>query len=118
MDRDGTIDLEEELSLRESSLGYAVQNMRQIEVFDLPKTEEHHLVSYTQEVGLSSMLVTPLIHGQQIIGVLNVYTLAPHRFSNDERNVFQTLARIQLHPECSSVSKGSRTESTCVKAKR
>ena len=68
--------------------------MRQIEVFDLPKTEEHHLVSYTQEVGLSSMLVTPLIHGEQIIGVLTVYTLSPHRFTNDERNVFQTLARM------------------------
>ena len=94
MDRDGTIDLEEELSLRDSSLGYAVQNMRQIEVFDLPKTEEHHLVFYTQEVGLSSMLVTPLIHGEQIIGVLTVYTLSPHRFTNDERNVFQTLARM------------------------
>ena len=66
----------------------------QIEVFDLPKTEEHHLVFYTQEVGLSSMLVTPLIHGQQIIGVLTVYTLSPHRFTNDERNVFQTLARM------------------------
>ena len=31
---------------------------------------------------------------QSVIGVLNVYTREPHRFSNDERNIFQTLARM------------------------
>ena len=38
------------------------------------------------------MLVTPLFYGEEIIGVLNVYTKVPHRFSNDEKNIFQTLA--------------------------
>lgn len=94
MDRNGVIDLEEDLDLRDSSVGSAVQGWRQIEVFDLCKTEEHHLVHYTQEAGLSSMLVTPLLYGQEIIGVLNVYTRDSHRFSNDERSIFQTLARM------------------------
>ena len=90
--REGPIGLEENLDLRESSVGSAVQRRRQVEVFDLRKTEEHHLVHYTQEAGLASMLVTPLLYGQEVIGVLNVYTKVPHRFSNDERSIFQTLA--------------------------
>ena len=44
MDRDGTIDLEEDsLSVRALWLCSSKHANR---VFDLPKTEEHHLVSY------------------------------------------------------------------------
>ena len=92
MDRDGAVNLKEALVLRDSSVGTAVLGLRQVEVFNLPQTEEHHLIHYTQEAGLVSMLVTPLFSGEEIIGVLNVYTKVPHRFSNDEKNIFQTLA--------------------------
>ncbi|MBT5379070.1 MAG: GAF domain-containing protein [Opitutae bacterium] len=92
MDRDGSVNLEESLALGDSSVGTAVMGLRQIEVLNLPQTEEHHLVRYTQEAGLVSMLVTPLFFGEEIIGVLNVYTKEPHRFSNAEKNIFQTLA--------------------------
>ncbi len=94
MDRHGRLELEETLDLRESSVGAAVVGRRQVEVYNLRKTEEHHLVHYTQEAGLASMLVTPLLHGHEIIGVLNVYTRKLHRFSNEERGIFQTLARM------------------------
>ena len=58
------VDLKESLALRDSSVGTAVLGLRQVEVFNLPQTEEHHLVHYTQEAGLVSMLVTPLFYGE------------------------------------------------------
>ena len=94
VDRNGTLELEEELDLRESSIGTAVHSMRQVEIFNLKRTEEYHLLEFIQEAKLESMLVTPLMHGVEVLGVLNVYTRVPHRFSNEERALFQTLARM------------------------
>jgi len=92
MDRNGRLDLEEILHVRDSSIGTAVHNRRQIEVVNVKRTEENHLVRFIQETGLESMLVTPVQNGDEIQGVLNVYTTRPHRFSNEERALFQTLA--------------------------
>ena len=92
MDRNGQLDLEEILHVRDSSIGTAVQNRRQVEVVNVKRTEENHLVRFIQKTGLESMLVTPLQHGEEIQGVLNVYTKRPHRFSNEERALFKTLA--------------------------
>ena len=92
MDQNGKVDLEETLHVRDSSIGTSVHNRRQIEVVNVKRTEENHLVQYIQEAKLESMLVTPLQHGEEIQGVLNVYTKRPHRFSNEERALFQTLA--------------------------
>jgi len=94
VDRNGTLELEEELDLRESSIGTAVHSMRQVEIFNLKRTEEYHLLEFIQEAKLESMLVTPLMHGVEVLGVLHVYTRVPHRFSNEERALFQTLARM------------------------
>jgi signal transduction histidine kinase len=92
MDRNGPLELEETLHIRESSIGTAVQSRRQVEVAHVGRTEEHHLTQFIQSESLVSMLVTPLLHGSEVQGVLNVYTQVPHRFSNEERTLFQTLA--------------------------
>ena len=94
MDRNGQLELEESLGLRDSSIGTAVLNGRQVEVANLRKTEENHLVQFMQDAELESMLATPLHVGKEIQGVLNVYTKVPYRFSNVERDLFQTLARM------------------------
>ena len=92
MDRNGQLDLKEILSIRDSSIGAAVQNRRQVEVVKVRRTEEHHLTDFIQNSELESMLVTPLLDGHEVQGVLNVYTRFPYRFSNEERALFQTLA--------------------------
>ena len=94
MDRNGQLELQETLGLRDSSIGTAVINGRQVEVANLMKTEENHLVQFIQEAKLASMLATPLHVGKEVQGVLNVYTKNPYRFSNVERDLFQTLARM------------------------
>jgi signal transduction histidine kinase len=94
IDRAGKLELGETLALRDSAIGTAVLNRRQIEVANIRRTEENHLVRFIQEAKLESMLVTPLLAGLDVVGVLNVYTKIPHRFSNVERDLFQTLARM------------------------
>ncbi len=82
----------ERLVLTESAIGTAIQRNKIIEVHDLPRTEEHHFVRLTQRANLVSMLSCPVVYENKVIGVLNAYTDRHHRFNNEERRVFQTIA--------------------------
>jgi len=85
---------QEKLSLDESSVGTAIRHKRQVEVLDLPRTEEHHFVPVVQKFGLVSMLATPLFFEDRRIGVLCAYTDSLHRFNNDEKKVMAGLASL------------------------
>lgn len=82
----------EEFPADESSVGVAIQRRKQIEVFNVPRTEEHPSLAVME--GLSSLLATPLVIEDDVIGVLNVYTDQVHRFNNDERRILATLASL------------------------
>lgn len=84
----------EELGVEESSLGTAVRQKRQVEVLDLPRTEEHHFVRLVQEEGLVSMLATPVLFEGEPLGVLSVYLDRAHRFNNDEKKRMTALASL------------------------
>ncbi len=85
---------QEKLALDESSVGTAIRHLRQVEVLDLPRTEEHHFVPVVQKFGLVSMLATPLTFEEKGIGVLCAYTDCLHRFNNDEKKVMTGLASL------------------------
>ncbi len=85
-------DYTEKLNLEDSALGSAILYRKQVEVADLPKTEEHHFVPVVQSEGLISMLATPITYEGEAIGVLNVYTGASHRFDNGEKSLYAALA--------------------------
>jgi len=87
-------DYSESLQLEESAIGTAIRRRRQVEVPDLPRSEEHHFVDVVQNEGLVSMLSTPLMFEDQVVGVLNLYTAQRHRFSNSERTIVAALAGI------------------------
>ena len=40
------------------------------------------------------MLATPIVFNNEVIGLLNAYTTHQHRFNNDEKKVFATLAQL------------------------
>ncbi len=84
----------EEHTLGESVIGVALRRHKQVSVYDLPKTEEHHLVRIVQENKLRSMLSTPIICDDIAIGVLNIYTHQPRSFSNDERSILRSLSSL------------------------
>jgi len=84
----------ETLRLEESAIGTSIRRKKQVEVADLPRSEEHHFVEVVQSEGLVSMLASPLMFEDQVVGVLNLYTDKRHRFSNDERNLLAALCGI------------------------
>lgn len=88
---DGPIEANEKITLKDSALGAAVHRQKQIEIANLLFTEENDFIKVIHREGLISMLSTPMLFNDQVIGVLNAYTDKPHRFNNDEKKVFATL---------------------------
>ena len=83
------------LPIDESSLGVAVRRQKQIEVLELAKTEENLAVlEAIQNESLVSLLASPMVFEGDVIGVLNVYTDHLHRFNNEEKRLFATLANL------------------------
>lgn len=88
----GPVDVETVVNLNDSAVGAAIRRHKQIEVHDLSFTEENEFAKVITREGLASMLATPIYFGNEAIGVLNAYTDQPHRFNNDEKNIFRALA--------------------------
>ena len=90
----GKIPLKERIPLDRSALGAAIHRRKQVEVHDLKFTEENDFLFTVQREGFVSMLASPIIFGEETIGVIIAYTDTSHRFNNDEKNAFTTLAGI------------------------
>lgn len=82
-----------DLPVEESSAGIALLRRKQVEVADVRKTEVFlPLLQVAQRDRLVSLLCTPIAFEEKVLGVLSAYTVTPHRFSNDERKLFEALA--------------------------
>lgn len=92
--RKGTVKADITLDIDDSAVGAAIHRLKQVEVTDLAFTEENDFQDIIQREGLVSMLSSPIVFNDQVIGVLNAYTRRQHRFNNDEKKVFETLAGI------------------------
>jgi len=90
--RHGVLEGKHTLPLSTSSISATIHRKKQVEVNDLAFTEENDFLKVIHQEGLVSMLSTPIMFGEEVIGVLNAYTNRPHRFNNDEKKVFATLA--------------------------
>ncbi|MGZ0656773.1 GAF domain-containing protein [Coraliomargarita sp. W4R53] len=90
----GVVEEKLTLPLEESALGASIHRRKQIEIHDLAFTEENDFLRTIQREGLISMLASPIIFGEEVIGVIIAYTNQSHRFNNDEKNVFTTLAGV------------------------
>lgn len=89
---DGPLEAEETLGVEQSAVGAAIRGNRQIEVSDLLRTEEHHFTQFIRSENLQTMLVTPLAFENEVIGVLNVYMAARHRFNDEAKRILGALA--------------------------
>lgn len=94
VNRTGKIDASVKMSLNDSVVGSAIHRRKQIEVNDLSFTEENDFISIIKSEGLVSMLVSPIILEDEIVGVLNAYTKRKHRFNNDEKKAFAALSSL------------------------
>lgn len=90
----GLIQAEQSILIINSAVSAAVHRKKQIEVADLAFTEENDFLEIIQREGLVSMLSSPIFFGDEVIGLLNAYTQYKHRFNNDEKKLFSTLASL------------------------
>lgn len=81
-----------QIDLRDSAIGGSVRRKKQIEIHNILYTEENAFNKIILRDKLYSMLVTPIIFKNEVIGVLNTYTDEMHRFSNDEKQIALALA--------------------------
>lgn len=90
----GSKDEQARLDLNHSALGAVVFRHKQVEVQDLNFTEENDFLPLLQREGFISMLASPILFGDEIIGAIAAYTKSTHRFNNEEKKVFKTLAEM------------------------
>jgi signal transduction histidine kinase len=84
-----------DLPLNETLAGVSVHRRKQVEALDVQRTEVFPpLLEMVKQDSLASLLCTPIIFEAQVIGVLSAYTDRPHRFSNDERRLFDAMASL------------------------
>jgi signal transduction histidine kinase len=72
----------------------AIHTRRQVEYPNVQSPEFADLVDLPREATLRSVLATPLLYENEVIGVLAVFTDHIHRFNNDEKRLCAALASL------------------------
>jgi len=80
------------LKVDESLVGVVARRMRPVTVLNVQTDPRYHEIEMARRENLVSLLSVPLVFSARPVGVLNVYTREPHRFSNEEIKLLQTLA--------------------------
>ena len=104
------------LPVEDSQLGVVINSRKPVYLPDARKSDTFEHMEMAEREGLVSMLAVPLLAAQEVLGVLNVYTDAPHRFANEEIKLLSTLAnysaiaiqRARLHEQTVTVEEQLR----------
>ncbi len=80
------------LSVGDSLLGSVVRRRRPLQVENVQTSPRYQHPEIARLEGLVSLLSVPLLYHERALGVLNVYTGAPHSFSNEEIQVLSAFA--------------------------
>jgi len=80
------------LRLGEGVAGKVVLSGKSIIVKDVRKSPDYRSVAVAKKEGLCSLLCMPLKVKDRIIGVLNLYTSKPHKFTASEMSVLEAVA--------------------------
>ena len=80
------------VKLSESVAGRAIAEKKPVTIRDVRKAPEYQFPDIAKREGLCSLVALPLSVKNEIIGVLNCYTAAPHVFSDEEISLLCALA--------------------------
>jgi signal transduction protein with GAF and PtsI domain len=80
------------IKIGEGISGKAAAENRPIAVYDVQKDRDYKYKEMAEKEGISSLLCVPLSVKGKVIGVLNLYTSKPHRFSKSEIQVLSSVA--------------------------
>lgn len=82
------------LSVADSLMGVVLRRQKPMQIQNVQTDSRYQNVEIARQEGLVSLLSVPLRHGEKASGTLNVYTGAPHSFSNEEIRILQALAEL------------------------
>lgn len=80
------------LGVSDSLLGSVVRRRKPLQVENVQTSTRYQYPEIARQEGLVSLLSVPLLYHGEALGVLNVYTAAPHSFSNEEIQVLSAFA--------------------------
>ena len=80
------------LKVGEGIAGKAVLEKRPIAVYDVTQEKEYKYKDIAENEGLASLLCVPLMVKGRVIGVINLYTSKPHKFTNNEVHMLTAIA--------------------------
>jgi signal transduction protein with GAF and PtsI domain len=72
--------------------GLAILERRSIQTRDVTKEDLYTYKAMAHRLGLKSLLSVPMLVKTEPIGVINFYTTAPHRFSEEEIRFLEAIA--------------------------
>ncbi len=80
------------ISVENSLSGTVLKTRKPIAVSDVRHEKKYAYPDLAAKEGLTSMVAVPMIVKDKAIGVINVYTKQPHKFTDEEVNVLQMVA--------------------------
>lgn len=87
------------LPVSDSLVGEVVTRRQPLQVYDVKKAPRYRAVSLARQERLSSLLSVPVFFHDTLIGILNIYTEKPRRFTDEEMrllNAFASLSGIAI----------------------
>jgi signal transduction histidine kinase len=83
-----------ELPINSCAFAIPIHTRKHVEFANIQSQEFHDLADLPRDVSLRSVLASPLIYENEVIGVLAVFTEHIHRFNNDEKRLCAALASL------------------------
>jgi signal transduction histidine kinase len=84
----------QELPIETSLAAAAIHTRKQVDFANIQNPEFFDLVDLPRDDSLRSVLATPMIYENEVLGVLAVFTDHVHRFNNDEKRLLAALASL------------------------
>ncbi len=80
------------LKIGEGIAGKVALEKKPMVVYDVQSEREYKHKDLAKKEGLASLLSVPLMVKGKVIGVLNTYTSSPHKFTQEEIEILETVA--------------------------
>ena len=83
-----------EFPIETSLAAAAIHTRKQVDFSNIQNPEFFDLIDLPRDDSLRSVLATPMIYENEVLGVLAVFTDHVHRFNNDEKRLLAALASL------------------------
>jgi signal transduction histidine kinase len=82
------------LAVSDSLIGEVVTQRQSLQVFDVKKAPRYRSAAMARKEHLASLLSVPIFFHESLIGILNIYTSRPRRFTEEEKRLLDAFASL------------------------